>query len=67
MWLMTLQTMCIVGGECSSCCEAVGVHDTDKNVPEVHLVSADESDGDHGDTPLVSAIVVMVEAPEEIV
>ena len=67
MWLMTLQTMCIVKGECNIYCEAVGVHDTDKNVPEVHLVSADESDGDHGDTPLVSAIVVMVEAPEEIV
>ena len=67
MWLMTLQTMCIVGGECSSSCEAVGVDNFDKNVPEVHLVSADESDGDHGDTPLVSAIVVMVEAPEEIV
>ncbi len=67
MWLMTLQTMYIVGGECSSSCEAVGVHDTDKEVPEAHVASAEEFDGDDGDEPLVSAIVVTMEAPEEIV
>jgi hypothetical protein len=67
MWLMTLQTMCIVKGECNIYCEAVGVHDTDKKVPEVHVASAEEFDGDDGDEPLVSAIVVTMEAPGEIV
>ena len=67
MWLMTLQTMCIVKGECNIYCEAVGVHDTDKNLPEVHVASAEEFEDDDGDEPLVSAIVVTMEAPEEIV
>ena len=64
MWLMILQTIYMVVGECNSYYEAVGVCDTDRKLPEVHLVSADEFDGDK---PLVSAIVVTVEAPEEIV
>jgi len=67
MWLMILQTIYMVVGECNSYYEAVGVYDTDRKLPEVHLVSADEFDGDNGDEPLVSAIVVTLEAPEGIV